>query len=86
MSPRNRRTEADKEQILAAYCEQATPLEVRGIACIYRIGRATVKEMLKKVHEQATVQQSLRPARADDVLELDEVWSFVLVRVFLATT
>ena len=45
MYPRNRRTEADKEQILAAYHERPS---MRGIARIYHIGRGTLKELLKK--------------------------------------
>ena len=34
----------------------------------------------KKVAEQATVKESLLPAKSNDVLELDEVWSFVFVK------
>jgi hypothetical protein len=45
MYPRNRRTEAEKEQILAAYHERPS---MRGIARIYHIGRDTLKELLKK--------------------------------------
>lgn len=45
MYPRNQRTEADKEQILAAYHERPS---MRGIARMFHIGRGTLKEMLKK--------------------------------------
>ena len=45
MYPHNRRTEADEEQILAAYHERPS---MRGIARLYHIGRDTLKELLKK--------------------------------------
>src|ERR1700750_3224973 len=45
MYPHNRRSEADKEQILAAYHERPS---MRGIARIFHVGRGTLKEMLKK--------------------------------------
>jgi insertion element IS1 protein InsB len=32
------------------------------------------------VHEQPTVKESLLPAESEDVLELDEVWSFVFIK------
>jgi IS1 family transposase len=32
------------------------------------------------VSEQPTVKESLLPAESEDVLELDEVWSFVFIK------
>jgi len=34
----------------------------------------------KKVAEQPTVKESLLPAESEDILELDEVWSFVFIK------
>ncbi len=34
----------------------------------------------KKVGQQATIKQSLLPAQTEDILELDEIWSFVYIR------
>ena len=45
MYPHNRRTDADKERILAAYHERPS---MRGIARMFQIGRGTLKELLKK--------------------------------------
>jgi len=76
--PKNRRSASDKEQILSTYHERPS---MRGIARIYHVSRNTLKKMLKEaVAKQPTVKESLLPAKNDDVLELDEVWSFVFVR------
>ncbi len=45
MYPHNRKTPADKEQILAAYHERPS---MRGIARMFHISRDTLKEWLKK--------------------------------------
>jgi transposase-like protein len=45
MYPQNRLTEAEKEQILAAYHERPS---MRGIARLFHVGRGTLKELLKK--------------------------------------
>ena len=38
------------------------------------------KHAQKKVAEQPTVKESLLPVESGDVLELDEVWSFVFIK------
>lgn len=49
---------------------------MRGIARTYHLSRNT----LKKMSAHPTIQASLLPAQAEDVLELDEVWSFVFIK------
>ena len=77
MYPKHQRSEAEKEQILAAYRERPS---MRGLTRLYPISRNTLKPMLKKVAEQPTVKESLLPAENEEVLELDEIWSFVFVK------
>ncbi len=51
---------------------------MRGIARIFGISPATLASWLKKDQSNPRVEQTLAPAEPEDVLELDEIWSFVL--------
>jgi insertion element IS1 protein InsB len=65
-----------KERVLRAYRERAS---MRGIQRIFGIARRTLARWLKeKAADLPELSQTLEPPRANDVLELDELWSFVL--------
>ncbi len=65
-----------RELVLRAYRERSS---MRGISRIFGIARRTLARWLK---EEAAIlpdlAETLEPPQADDVLELDELWSFVL--------
>ena len=65
-----------KEWVIRAYRERAS---MRGIQRIFGVARQTLARWLK---EKATtlpeLSDTLEPPQVDDVLELDELWSFVL--------
>ena len=64
-----------KELALRAYRERAS---MRGVARIFGIARQTLARwILEKSDDLPDLADTLEPARADDVLELDELWSFV---------
>ena len=71
-----RYTPERKEEILRAYQERSTR-SVRGIRRAFGVARTTLARWLKdKAKTLPDVADTLDPARADDVLELDELWSF----------
>ncbi|MCX7840742.1 MAG: IS1 family transposase [Anaerolineae bacterium] len=74
LNPTVRYSEQQKEQILATYRERPS---LRGIERIYGVARQTVARWLKKALTLPPLESTLLPAQADDVLELDEMWSFV---------
>ena len=53
LNPKNRRTEAEKEQILAAYRERPS---MRGIARVFGISRNTLAKWLKKSQDTAPIE------------------------------
>ena len=62
--------------ILRAYRERAS---MRGVERIFKVARQTLACWLHQEAEQLPeLAETLEPARLDDVLELDELWSFVL--------
>lgn len=64
-----------KEEILRAYQERSS---MRGIRRTFGVARKTLARWLKqKAKTLPDLTDTLAPARADDVLELDELWSFV---------
>lgn len=75
LNPSEWYTEAEKERILAAYFERPS---MRGVCRIFGVSRPTLAKWLK---DAALAEPDLAPTLADaeatDVLELDEVWSFV---------
>ncbi len=67
-----------KEQIVQAYQERVS---LRGLQRIFRVHRQTVwRWILEHISGLPDLKKTLLPARPDDVLELDEVWSFVRQR------
>jgi IS1 family transposase/transposase-like protein len=64
-----------KQRILDTYKERAS---LRGLGRIFGVARQTVLQGLKELMRRLPdLKDTLLPPRADDVLELDEVWSFV---------
>ena len=65
-----------KELVMRAYRERAS---MRGIERIFGIARQTLAHWLKQAEKELPdLADTLDEAQADDVLELDELWSFVL--------
>ena len=65
-----------KEIILRAYKERSS---MRGLERIFEVSRHTVAEWIRDmVPKLPDLKDTLLPAEPGDVLELDEVWSFVL--------
>jgi len=65
----------EKRQVLDTYKERAS---LRGLARIFGVARQTVLRWLKeRVQGLPDLKDTLLPPQADDVLELDELWSFV---------
>ena len=64
-----------KATVLRAYHERAS---LRGWARVLRVCRPTIATwIVEKVRQLPALRATLAPAQADDVLELDEMWSFV---------
>ncbi len=65
-----------RQQVKRAVLER---LSLRGIERVFGIARRTVGEWIKQWAKQLPpLETTLDDARLDDVLELDEMWSFVL--------
>lgn len=66
---------AEKARVLKAYQERVS---LRGIRRIFGVVPKTLLRWLKEALERLPpLAQTLASARSDDVLELDEIWSFV---------
>lgn len=64
-----------REQVKRALLERVS---LRGIGRIFQMSRHTVSQWLSDwLEDQPSVSHTLVPAERDDVLELDELWSFV---------
>ena len=64
-----------REQVKGAVLERVS---LRGIERIFGLSRRTVSRWLVQwIREVPAVEATLLPAEAEDVLELDELWSFV---------
>ena len=71
-----RYSEKEKEQVLKAYQERVS---MRGIQRIFGVVPKTLLDWIKATLKQLpALSQTLELAQSDDVLELDELWSFVL--------
>jgi IS1 family transposase/transposase-like protein len=65
-----------KDEILCAYRERSS---MRGICRIFGLARQTLARWLvEQANRLPDIAETLAPARRRDVLELDELWSFVL--------
>ncbi|MGX9728973.1 MAG: IS1 family transposase [Candidatus Electronema sp. VV] len=71
-------SEEKKEEIIGAYHERPS---MRGISRMFGVSRQTLASWLKKDAANPVLEETLLPAQNDDVLELDEMWSFVLKKV-----
>ena len=63
-----------KAEILKAYQERSS---LRGLERTFGVARQTVAKWLRQEDAQLPMLPPLDTAQADDVLELDELWSFV---------
>lgn len=71
-----RYSQAQKACVLKAYQERVS---MRGIRRIFGVVPKTLLRWIKEALEKLpSLWQTLQPGQADDVLELDELWSFVL--------
>jgi len=72
---KTQRSQISKEQVLKTYRERAS---LRGIERIFGVARQTVMKWIATwVAQLPKLIDTLLPARAGDVLEVDEMWSFV---------
>jgi insertion element IS1 protein InsB len=75
LEPVTRHTAEQKRTVLDTYKERAS---LRGLGRIFGVVRQTVLRWLTELVQQLpALKDTLLPAQADDVLELDELWSFV---------
>jgi IS1 family transposase len=75
LKPETGYSEKEREQVLKAYRER---ISLRGIERVFGTCRQTVMLWLEEyLALLPTLIESLEPAQPDDVLEIDEVWSFV---------
>ena len=72
--PKQRYSEERKAEVLRAYQERSS---LQGLSRTFGITRKTITQWLKKLLSLPTVKETLFAAKASDVLELDEAWSFV---------
>ena len=63
-----------KAEILRAYQERSS---LRGLSRTFGVARQTVSKWLVEKADQLPDQPPLEPSEPEDVLELDELWSFV---------
>lgn len=74
LNPSVQYTTERKAEILRAYHERAS---LRGVTRTFGVARQTVAKWLKEKAESLPEMTSVEAAQSDDVLELDELWSFV---------
>ncbi len=63
-----------REQVLSAYLERPS---IRDLERTFGINRLTLTSWIKKAKSLPSLSEKLLPAQSDDVLEFDEVCSFV---------
>jgi insertion element IS1 protein InsB len=75
LRPKERYSDQQKARILRAYRER---MSLRGLQRVFGVWRTTVLRWLQKLLEQLpSLVESLLPPQAEDVLEMDELVSFV---------
>lgn len=74
LNPTVKYTAERKEEILKAYQERSS---LRGLERTFGVARQTVATWLRQEDSQLPDLLPLDLAQSDDVLELDELWSFV---------
>ena len=74
LEPKTTKPKREKVQVLQAYRKRVS---LRGIERIFGINRqTTMKWIITETDQLPDMPETLLPARPDDVLELDEAWSF----------
>jgi len=80
LTPKQYYSPERQEEILRAYQERPS---LRGISRIFGVSRNTLADWIKKkLQTLPSLRAMLAPAKPDDRLEVDEVWSFVRKRVW----
>lgn len=80
LRPKERYSEKDREQILRAYGER---MSLRGLQRVFGVWRMTVLRWLERYLDALPpLEQTLVPAQAEDVLEMDELMTFVSEKCF----
>lgn len=75
LEPKRQHSPEKKQTVLKAYLERPS---LRGLTRIFGIARQTIARWLTQhVQGLPDLAQTVDPAEADDVLEIDEIWSFV---------
>jgi insertion element IS1 protein InsB len=76
LKPKQAYSETEQQSVLLACLERCS---LRGIARIFAMARQTVAWWFRQYAQKLPdVKETLLPATPEDVLELDEMWSFVL--------
>lgn len=74
LNPDDGYSEERKAEILRAYHERSS---LRGLERTFGVARQTVAARLKKAPNLPPLETTWMPAQPEDVLELDERWSFI---------
>ena len=75
LNAQHQKEHPDKAKVLRAYRERVS---LRGLARIFGICRKTIMGwLIEEAEELPALTDTLLPAQQNDVLELDEAWSFV---------
>ncbi len=75
LKPKQSYSETEQQRVLRACLERCS---LRGVERIFDIARQTVARWIKThVQKLPEIKDLLLPAESGDVLELDEIWSFV---------
>lgn len=78
LRPKSAYSPEQKAQVLAGYQER---MSLRGVQRVFQVWRQTVmKWLIAHVEELPALVETLVPVQTGDVLEFDEVWSFVAQR------
>lgn len=78
LEPKNQLPHPDKEKVLQAYRERVS---LRGLERIFGVARQTVMRwVIAEAEQLPPLPETLLRSAPDDVLELDEAWSFVAKR------
>lgn len=75
LKPKQKHPPRTREQVLKAYRER---MSLRGVERVFAVTRQTVMKWVQEwVEVLPRLVETLLPAQPDDVLEVDEAWSFV---------
>ena len=77
LEPKRGYSEAQKEQILSAYQERSS---MRGVQRTFGVSRPTLAAWIKKDETNPKLEDTLLSAEPEDILEVDEMWSWRLWR------